>query len=630
MKSKSTNMWEQYIEYIALVVAIAILGWFAWGAFGTKIEYRQGKITVQTNNVDDELLRVATSLESKLRDGSSAPISIEAPEALLDKFSSEMNESVSPRDRVVFPDIDMTAELDANQDVQSELREYVSPVVPEPKNVRTRQWFGTIADNTMNDTSELREVIEGPPHDTMWIQIAGTVDIEAIAESYSADGELSAIPSQWYDSAIDIFDVTIERQQLTLQGWSDPEVISILPGHLSYRDQLSEKNIDAIERNDIISNLRKGKQSEIVTPDFYPLKGFTPKELKDPSVWSGDIQMELTPLQLLQEELAEAEEDIRSHEEEIEKIKADIVSAGASGGGGVGGGGRGGGSPSSGNDRKLERLRRNLQRAKEELVGLVEARDKIQTAINELREASDIDEGESILSGEVWIWGHDMDVTAGSTYRYRLQLHVANPFFGHKPSLYSQQHALADNVVIPSVESDWSAPVEVQRSEQWFVKKAKSVPGFDTNDLQNHGYVSVEVFEFSDGQWTKKTRDVKVGQPIAVGNNPDGLGWFVLDVIEDVNGEVALLQDIMSGELIAKRPSDELASVQLMQLLRTVREQSSEETSDNSSDDTGGAGNPPEGPPGGGRGGGIGGGGRGGGIGGGGRGGGGRGGGGRE
>ena len=97
MRAKGTSLWEQYIEYIALVVAIAIFGWFAWGAFGSKIEHKQGRIVVQTDNVDEELLKAANALEAKIREGTQSPIPIQAPEAMHDQFSSYIGQSVSPR-----------------------------------------------------------------------------------------------------------------------------------------------------------------------------------------------------------------------------------------------------------------------------------------------------------------------------------------------------------------------------------------------------------------------------------------------------------------------------------------------------------------------------------------------------
>ena len=598
MKPKGTSVWEQYIEYAVLLVAIALLGWFAWGAFGSKIEHKKGKIVVHTGTVDDELLKAASSLESKLRDGTPSPVTITAPEALLDKFTNQLNQSISPRDRVVFPSIDMTAELDANQDVQSELREYVTPVVPEPLNMRTRQWFGTVTESEISAISELEDHMDGPPHDTMWVQIAGTVDISTILESYAGTDEFAGIPNKWFDEAIDIFDVEIQRQRKVDGGWTSPEIVATLPGRLTYRDKLADGEIDAIERDSIIRELRTGVQQTIITPDFYTLKGLTPQELQQPEAWTAGVKIEQSPLQVLEDELDEANADIQKQEMVIAKIKDEIRDAGS--GGGRGGGGVGGG----GDDKKKERLQRKLAKAEEKLVGLVEAKEAVELEIEELMQENSIDEGESVLSGEVWVWGHDLEVEPGETYRYRMRVLLANPFFGHKPSLYPQQHALASSVELSSKQSEWSSPIELQKSEQWFVKNAKSLDLNDPSSILERAYISIDVFKFSDGEWTKKSRDIRVGQPIAVEGMEEGLGWFLLDVNEDVLGEVTLLQNYETRQVIAQRPVLEAESDQLRQLIEQVRAQSSaqeeEEQDDDPDPDPGGGGGGMGGPGGGG------------------------------
>ncbi len=614
MKSKATSAWEQYIEYIVLIVAIAILAWFAWGAFGSKIEYRQGKITVYADTVDDELLKAANALERKIKDGTESPIDIKAPEPLNDKFLRLLTERISPKDRVVFASVDMTAELDTNQDVQTELREYVSPDIPEPQNMRTRQWFGTINESVFSDVEGLEESIEGPPHDTMWVQVAATVDIEAVLESYNASGELSAIPSQWYDGAIDIFDVEIQRQRKVDDDWTSPEIVEVLPGHLSYRVQLSDGSIDAIERDEIVRALRKGSQDAIMNPDFYQLKGLTPKDLKDPANWSTDIEIELTPLQLLQQDLQKVEEKILDQQAVIAKVEQEIQDENNSGGGG--GGGRGGmGGSGGGGSNKLDRLKRKLDREQTKLTKLNDSKAELVLEIEELTSTMEVEEGESVLSGEVWVWGHDTNVVPGEVYRYRMHVQLANPFFGHKPSLYPRQHALANEVVMPSTQSDWSSPIKVEKTKQWFVKDAKPVHQSESMNLLDTGYISIDVFEFSDGAWTRKSRDVHVGQPIAQAGVEDEIGWFVLDVVEDVQGEIVLLQEIDSGDFDTKRPHLEVDKLQFRHLIQQMREQSSS-TGDADDDDEDSSPDPSGGDPpgGGGRGGGpAGGGGRGGG-----------------
>ena len=590
MKAKGTNVWEQYIEYVVLIVAIVILGWFAWVAFGTKIEHRQGKIVVHAGTIDDELIKAAVSLEYKIKDGTPSPLSITAPEALHDKFSRQLSQSISPKDRVVFPHIDLTAELDSNQNVQSELREYVSPVVPEPLNMRSRQWYGTIAESAISETDGLVDSIEGPPHDTVWVQVAGTVDINSIIESYAATADYSAIPQQWYDEAIDIFDVEIQRQTMVSDGWSDPETISSLPGQLTYRTRLADGSIDAIERDEIVRELRTGKQDDIVNPSFFRLKGFIPNALGMPGMWAGDVEIEESPLQLLQGALEKVEEKIRQKEIEIANVKEDIRDAG--GGGGIGGGGRGDGAgdSSGSNDRKIERLKRKLEREESMLVELVVDKEAIELEIEELKDSIALEEGESVLAGEVWVWGHDMSVEPGETYRYRMNVQLVNPFFGHKPSLFSHQHILADSVAMSSQQSDWTESIKVQETKQWFVKNAKAIDVLRSNDIGDLGYISIDVFEFSDGQWTKKSRDVRVGQPISVEGIDEGLGWFVLDVVEDVQGRVVLLQsteptETGEPEYDIRRPNLELATPQYRQLQQQIKEQSSSSPSEDEDDD---------------------------------------------
>jgi hypothetical protein len=77
------------------------------------------------------------------------------------------------------------------------------------------------------------------------------------------------------------------------------------------------------------------------------------------------------------------------------------------------------------------------------------------------------------------------------------------------------------------------------------------------------------VFAFTDGLWTKASRDVRVGQPLAL----DGTDWFVLDVVEDVSGDVVLLQNISTGQLLSKRPSVEEQNQQWKYIKQQIREQ---------------------------------------------------------
>ena len=174
MKSKGTSVWEQYIEYVTLCIAMLVLLWFGWSAFTSNIEFdtrRQPPHVqlVSTSNVDEELMATARQIEPKLKDSSPSPIQFSELVSLLDDYNNHINRSVSPSSRVQFPSVDMTSEIDLNLQVQSELRMYVQPEINAPEEIRTQQWFGTITSSEFDRVEELDEVIEGPPHDTTWV-----------------------------------------------------------------------------------------------------------------------------------------------------------------------------------------------------------------------------------------------------------------------------------------------------------------------------------------------------------------------------------------------------------------------------------------------------------------------------
>ena len=201
MKTKGISVWEQYIEYGVLLIAIIVFVWFSWGAFGTKIQVQLGQRSITTATVDDDLLAVAMKLEPNLRDGAKSPLTITQPEPLGEKFTRRLAQAISPNSNLVFPKVDMTAGIELNQDMITTLRHYVQPTIEAPRDVRIHQWFGTIKQTEVDRVEELQSNVDGPPHDTSWVQVAAQFDIDAVIESFSAaieDENIFAIPSQWY------------------------------------------------------------------------------------------------------------------------------------------------------------------------------------------------------------------------------------------------------------------------------------------------------------------------------------------------------------------------------------------------------------------------------------------------
>ena len=571
MKSRGASLWERHIEHAVLIVAVLVMGWFAWSTFGTKISIQIGTRTLTADSIDDELLSAAESLEGKITDTTS-PFPIDATEPEGDSFSTRLAVPISPNDRVVFPTIDMAWEVYQGQDIQSELRYYVEPSIAAPKEVRTHQWFGTILQSEIDMEEDLHSMFDRPPHDSSWIQVAAKFDVDEVVSTFGTPTEeLEAIPSQWYDGGADIFDIQVERQMLGENGWLEPELVPVLPGHLTYRPDLKEESIDAMERESIIRNLRGGRQSEITNPDFYRLKGVVPTNLDTPQTWEGEgaTQEDDEPKSELDLEMQRLENKIDQQRNRIAILEDRIENERGGGGSPLGGGGSGSGGS------KLDRLRTLLSKANDELDELLYHQEELQDEIEAI-DAETPEGDEVIMSGEVWVWGHDVTIRPGETYRYRMTIRLANPFFGHKPSLYPDQKDLAYKVTIESKTSEWSESILVQESSQWFVVGATQPGESISPDALDVGKISAEVFEFSDGSWKSSSIGIQVGQRLGLakvgGFTSD---WFVLDILEDTSGEVVLLQHIDNGEVQLIRPKIHASSTELQQLRRQVRDQTS-------------------------------------------------------
>jgi len=544
MKIKGINVWEQYIEYIVLVIAILIFGYFAWGTYSNQASVVSSGKTITTVNIDEELIVSSRKLNPKLNDTAPSPIVLTAPKALLATFEQGLIASLSPKQRVVFPRVDLTADFAVNQDLVSELRTYVQPTVPAPQHIRTHQWFATVDESELSNVPEIESLFVGPPHDATWIQVAAEFDMDNVLEEFQQIREgAAAIPEQWYDGIVDIFDLLLERETLGEEGWSEPELIQVMPGRITFRSKLKQEQIDTIERDNIVDQLRTGDQGQVIRPPFYMVKGFSPDKVNDPKTWTpttpsgeevedvGEVQIEDSPVGRLRKKIEEVTARFSKVEQQIEDLEASILAAQRSETSSDGGPMGTGGSPNAGNSEIVKELSKELFKAREEIADLARERGRL---LDELR-AIDSSVADAIVEsfgGKIWVWAHDLSVTPGTVYRYKISIQVANPFFGRKPSLYPEQQELADTVSLASIPSAWSEPIEAQPPLQWFVLRAIPAGSSATTNTLDSGRVSAEVYRFTDGMWHKDTIQVAAGQRLAAldGSNFQ-TEWFVLDMI---------------------------------------------------------------------------------------------------
>ncbi|MDP6693077.1 MAG: hypothetical protein QF444_02025 [Phycisphaerales bacterium] len=585
MKAKGISVWEQYIEYGVLAIAVLVFAYFTWDTYSNKASIVSGGKTITTANINDELLAEARALSPALDDSAPSPVPIEESKELFDIFKRGLFASTSPKNRVVFPSVDLTAGFSVNRDLVSELRSYAAPAVPAPEHIRAHQWFATVDDSEIGQIPELDEMFVGPPHDATWIQVAAQFDLQGVIEQFQMTGEnTSAIPEQWYDGIIDMFDLRLERETLGEDGWSERQLIRVMPGRLTFRHQLAEEKVDTVDRDTIVSQLREGAQNQVVRPQFYHVKGFTSEQVKDPELWDpidGNEDAEAPETiegsaAALKEKIRQVTRSLSKLEDTIANLEAAILAEKRSGGGGSPGGPMGTDGTPGGDNSNLEELDRKLMESSQERDELAREREELLAELGKIDSSAAEDLAEA-FGGKLWVWAHDLSVNPGSVYRYRVSVEVANPFFGRKPSLYPQEQALADPVTIVSIPSNWSDPIEAQPPLQWFVLRAIPAGSVSSTGPDDYGRVSAEVYHFTDGLWHKDSFQVSAGQRLAA---PDGgdfqTEWFVLDMIPWLDASErnlrnnranwVILQNMRTGATEIVRPWEQASSSRLRDL----------------------------------------------------------------
>jgi hypothetical protein len=186
------------------------------------------------------------------------------------------------------------------------------------------------------------------------------------------------------------------------------------------------------------------------------------------------------------------------------------------------------------------------------------------------------------------VWAHDLSVTPGKTYRYRMTVEVYNPLFGRKPALMREQQPLAEQFVLTSPPSEWTQPITVEPPLRVFVTNAQPAnPGALGNI--GVGNAQAEVYRFHNGRWWLERFRVQPGDRVGEakaakgGNEVDySTDWFVLDVVEGLTtddqdikrgfGATVVLQSLSSPEVTASRsPRDDFSDLERRRLLDEVK-----------------------------------------------------------
>lgn len=600
MKIKGISFWEQHLERFVLAAAALTLVVFAAMQFiGQPNAAVIAGQRVAPGDVDRLLAQRATEIADKLRADAAPPGSEDAAEPVLEQFTQRLAASVCPEPSLhawqpaVGPD--------AEGIIPPPDKPFVIAAVPAPFDIAPRQYFDTLVPEVIADHAELQERFSAEPFDVIWNTIAARFNVAEIERQWKSGGPNGELPllTKWFSDRVDFINLKIEREELVGGQWANLVVLDPMPGQFHFRKELAGK-IDAPMRDAIVAHAANpAVRAAIIQPEFYPTKAssWRPPSDESPQALEAnqpDANQPLDPAADLKAKIAQltAERDrieaklreLNCPEEEPQRPPPNRGRGGGGGGsapgsGGVGDGGRSGGmsgpTPTVTNEVECKRLRgrlkglsRSLERFQQELEKIPGAQPLPEPQPQEVKPPEDV----------IWVWGHDLDVKPGKTYRYRVTVQIHNPLFARRLDLIAEQQDQAETFLLSSAPSEWSGPITVHPPLRLFVTHARAsgqIGGIGTGAVL--GQATAEVYRFRDGRWWRESFTVYPGDRIGVSARSARGGlpaidfatdWFVLDVVEAVGvdreqiesgtGAVVLLQNLSDQSAAqVRRPADD-------------------------------------------------------------------------
>ncbi len=567
MKTKGITVWEKHAEKFVLAIAfVAAIGFSAMQFIGEPNAVSTSAGEIAPGDIDQVLQERADQLLALLRDDAPAGVEIPYPILGFDDLLAQRDRSLTPE--AVLPPFQMAlAPSVVGVGIGKSLKLSV-PVVKKPDRVAVGQYAEALADGVVELYPDLQERFRpGEPHDMVYATIRARFDLADLRREFLGEGQTDAarIPSSWYnDRPEHIVDVLINREEYVDGQWTDPVTLETIPGQVSVRREISGE-LFAKLRDDVLDRLSDpAYQFAVIQPPFYETRSddWTVPEWHDAGAPVDDDAARIRILRnrLSQQDATRAEliDQLKDAGGSMDDEREEDRGSGPPRGGGTGrrappGGGKrappGSGSgfgessgpktgrrqggdsdPREDKEKLIKRLKREIRRTDRSIMK-TERDLRALGADPDAQEAQD-DPFAALESDEILVWGHDLTVKPGKTYRYRVTVSVYNPFFGKKRSLVDDQQSLAEVFVLNSEPSEWSGPVRIHSLRRVFITSAtKGGPG-----VQVFGRAMVEVYLFYDG--VQRMEKFSVTPGAAIGGVKDGIDFgtrlFVLDIVQDI------------------------------------------------------------------------------------------------
>lgn len=624
MKLKGINPVEQHVERIVLgVVAVVFLAALAMQFVLTpnQVEVSAGR-SVGPEAVLTTLDAEAGRVLGQVQDPSPVLPTFETP-ALAERLEAGLDEPVLARDYAAAP-LGRGVEFDVG-DVGAQGGPVVALAVPEPAPALAAGYWATVDPYFVREHPQVARFVPAQqPYDTPGVSIEAAVPVEPLlAALREAPEGRRPIPRGWWSAGIEILDVQAQRQRLQPDGsWGPPEPVGRPSWMPTVQSRLRDQGPAQPGQS---AGAPTHEITPATLTEMVSLSRTEPWLTGQPAYLRTIAGLPWVPPSrvserndriLAREEAERLRQEIAGIEERIADLQGRGGGPGRQGtpptnprnvnpppGGPAGNTPGGGGRQTTQRDqpsrveRSIERLQAEITELETELAALDLGEDDQagrrgtggQSTFNPItprgidpvpspagmrpsdpgpggfggRSIASTGRGEGLLTqDEARVWTHDLEVTPGAEYRYRVRIGVNNPLFGRAKLLGSEDPELLAEAEEPLAYSPWSAwsePIEVDRRSYYFVTGAT-----DRGQIgRTTASATIELYQMYYGYYRRATESVEPGDPLEADFPvPDGLYTFDLDRIDPAAvAEYLMPQD--ATRRAARRPGSPMGPVGL-------------------------------------------------------------------
>jgi hypothetical protein len=557
MGVKGVSPIEQHCEKAVVgVVGLAFVGVLAMQFTTSPNMVKVGSQTVPPDQVLKPIEQQAQNLEAKVL--AKSPTLPDIPEVnLYKRFEERLAGGVSPRPRLASlgDGISVTGTVAPARGDEA----FAAVRAPAPASVVAGAIWTTIDPYEVIKHPEIRTVLpKDQPYDMPVVTVQATFSgvglRDVLDKDPDGDGPLQAVRRQWWQNAIEIARVELEREtQDPITGaWGDTTIVSSMPGRPDHLPEFMNSVQSPGDVGPALDVLRMS-QTEILRPPFYGTMAGTPTWTEPGErVKGGEAEDSKLPREV--NTLVARGRDTQRRLETLERNLQNLQNQPGrepptrDGGGGGRGGGRGSpgnesGTRGAGERKSPEEARREqMQKQIDDAVKQLEKIDADLAKLGFNPEGKPLDAsganasrqtagagasgggdimGDVLSAQAIKIWAHDVAAQPGATYRYRTRVVINNPYFGQESYLKQDQQELAQNQIAAGEWSQWTAPVAVDGREHFFVSNASPA------DALRGARATVEIFKFYYGYPRREVMTVEPGDVITGEVRiPEGLRIF--------------------------------------------------------------------------------------------------------